>query len=106
MSLRFGAPALDETLSARSINSALAQYDPHHLPVAVFLIPREAEFGLQFYRDQSISRYELGQVPDGEHLVVAAQGYPKGVAKAAGRKAIYLGNFTAQRLDYFYVPAR
>src|SRR5436190_7885980 len=97
VSLRFGAPSLDETLSARSINSALSQYDPHHLPVAVFLIPREAEFGLQFYREQSIPRYELGQVPDGEHLVVAAQGYPRGVAKVAGRKAIYLGNFAAQR---------
>jgi len=106
VALRFGAAPLDQTLSARSVNTSLSQFDPHHLPVAVFLVPRETEFGLQFYRDQSISRYELGQVPAQEHLVVAAQGYPKGVSKAAGRKAIYLGNFAAQRLDFFYVPAR
>ena len=106
VALRFGAPVLDQTLSARSVVSALSQFDPHPLPVAVFLVPRETEFGLHFYRNQVTPRYELGQVPNQEHLVVAAQGYPEGVAKAAGRKAIYLGNFAAQKLDFFYVPAR
>jgi 4-amino-4-deoxy-L-arabinose transferase-like glycosyltransferase len=104
--LRFGSPPMDNALSARSVVDALAQYDPHHLPVAAFLVPRETEFGLAFYRDQVIPRYELGQVPEGEHMVVAAQGYPKGVSKAARRKAVFLGNFAAQKLDFFYVPVR
>jgi len=104
--LRFGSPPMDNALSARSVVDALAQYDPHHLPVAAFLVPRETEFGLTFYRDQVIPRYELGQVPEGEHMVVAAQGYPKGVSKAARRKAVFLGNVAAQKLDFFYVPAR
>lgn len=106
MALRFGAEPLDETLSARPIARELAAFDPHHLPVAVFLTPRETEFGLAFYCNQIIDRYELGQIPAGEHLVVAAQGYPRGVAKAAGRRVVYLRNFAPQKLDFFYVPGR
>jgi len=106
VTLRFGSSALDTTLSARPVASALAQFDPHHLPVAVFLIPRETEFGLAFYRDQAPFRYELGQVPDGEHLVVVATQYSRGVARATGRKAVYLGEFAPQKFDYFYVSAR
>jgi 4-amino-4-deoxy-L-arabinose transferase-like glycosyltransferase len=106
LALRSGSQMLDNSLSARPVANALAQYDPHHLPIAVFLVPRETEFGLQFYRDQTVSRYELGQIPAGEHLVVAARGFQKGVAKASGRNPIYLGDFTQQKLEYFYVPAR
>jgi 4-amino-4-deoxy-L-arabinose transferase-like glycosyltransferase len=106
VTLRFGSTALDDTLSARPVANALAQIDPHHLPIAIFLVPRETEFGLAFYRNQTPSRYELGQVPDGEHLVVVAKKYSRGVARAAGRKAVYLGEFEAQKFDYYYVPAR
>ncbi len=106
LALRSGSQMLDDSLSARPVANALAQYDPHHLPMAVFLVPRETEFGLQFYRDQTVSRYELNQIPSGEHLVVAARGFQKGVAKAAGRKPIYLRDFPQQKLEYFYVPAR
>ena len=106
LALRFGAQPIDETLSARPVANELANFDPHHLPVAVFLVPRETEYGLAFYRDQVVSRYELGQIPEGEHLVLAAQGFRKAVAKAAGRKVTYLGNFAPQKLEYFYVAAR
>lgn len=104
--IRLGAWPLDEKLSARPVANELASFDTQHLPVAVFLVPRETEFGLAFYRNQVVARYELGQVPPGEHFVVAAQGYPVGVAKAAGREVKFLENFAAQRLDLFYVPAQ
>ena len=106
ITLRLGAPALDRTLSARSASGALEMVDPHHLPVAVFWGPRETEFGLQFYRDQPMPRYELNQIPDGEHLVVATEGHERGVfKKVPNRKVTHLGNFAAQRLDFFYVAA-
>jgi hypothetical protein len=38
--------------------------------------------------------------------VVAAQGYSAGVSAKAERKAVYLGSLPAQKLDFFYVPAR
>jgi hypothetical protein len=102
--LRFGAPALDQTLSARPVAEALSRLAPQQLPIAVVLVPRETEFGLQFYRNQKIPRYELGQAPAGEHLLVAAQGFRNAFAKnVPGRRIVYLGNFPGQRLEFFYV---
>jgi 4-amino-4-deoxy-L-arabinose transferase-like glycosyltransferase len=106
IAVRFGAMPLNQTLSARPVANELANLDPHHLPVAVFLAPRETEFGLAFYRNQTISNYQMRQIPPGEHIVVAAQGFQKSVAKDSGRKVIYLGNFVPQKLEYFYVAAR
>lgn len=106
VALRFGAQPIDDTLSARPVAKELANFDPHHLPVAVFLVSRETEFGLAFYRNQIISNYQLGQIPAGEHLVVATQGFQKSIAKETGRKVTYLGNFAPQKLEYFYVAAR
>jgi 4-amino-4-deoxy-L-arabinose transferase-like glycosyltransferase len=107
IAVRSGAPALDATLSARPASAALQALDPHPLPVAVFLISRETEFGLQFYRNQAFPRYERGEVPDGEHLVVAIAGHEPDVARNAGnRRVTYLGSFAAQRLEFFYVAPR
>jgi 4-amino-4-deoxy-L-arabinose transferase-like glycosyltransferase len=104
--LRFGALPLDETLSTRPVANELANLDSHHLPLAVFLAPRETEFGLAFYRDQVVSDYQMRQIPAGEHIVVAAQGFQRSIAKESGRKVTYLGNFAPQKLEYFYVAAR
>jgi 4-amino-4-deoxy-L-arabinose transferase-like glycosyltransferase len=105
IAMRFGALRLDETLSARPVANQLASLDSHHLPIAVFLAPRETEFGLAFYRNQVISNYQTRQIPAGEHIVVAAQGFQKSIAKESGRKVTYLGNFAPQKLEYFYVAA-
>jgi 4-amino-4-deoxy-L-arabinose transferase-like glycosyltransferase len=104
--LRVGAVSVNDALSARSVVEALSKYGHDRLPVSVYLVTRETEFGLAFYRDQVVPRYEVGQVPEGEHLLVAAQGYPKGVANAAGRKPVFLQNLPAQKLDLYYVPRK
>ena len=100
-----GSGPLDRTLSARPVARELARVDPHHLPLAVLFVPRETEFGLAFYRNQRISRYELDQVPAGEHLVVAAAGFRQSIAAKTGRRPVYVGSFRAQKLEYFYVPS-
>jgi hypothetical protein len=105
IAMRFGALRLDETLSARPVANELANLDSHHLPVAVFLAPRETEFGLAFYRNQIISNYQMRQIPPGEHIVVAAQGFQRSIAKESGRNVTHLGNFPPQKLEYFYVAA-
>src|SRR5262249_14538152 len=106
IALHFGSAPMDDKLSARSVMNAISQYDHDRLPIAAYLVPRETEFGLAFYHNQAIPRYELGQVPAGEHILVAAQGYPKGVARVAGRKAVFLRNFVPQKLDLYYVRSR
>jgi 4-amino-4-deoxy-L-arabinose transferase-like glycosyltransferase len=102
--LRFGAPVLDQNLSARPVSRELSRLSTRQLPVAVALVPRELEFGLHFYRNQAIPRYELGQAPAGEHLVVARQGSQKAIAEnLPRRRVVYLGSFPAQKLEMFYV---
>jgi 4-amino-4-deoxy-L-arabinose transferase-like glycosyltransferase len=104
MAMRFAAPVLDDNSSARPVSEALSRMSHQQLPVAVVLVPRELEFGLQFYRNQAIPRYELGQVPAGEHLVVAREGFQKAFAHdVPGRRVTYLGDFPAQKLEMFYV---
>ena len=103
--IRFGATSLDQTLSARPVSEALSRLAPQQLPVAVVMVPRETEYGLQFYRNQqTIPRYEFRQAPAGEHLVVAAQGFRVALAgDVPGRRVVYLGNFPTQKLEFFYV---
>jgi hypothetical protein len=69
-------------------------------------VSRETEYGLAFYRNQVIDRYELGQVPAGEHLLVALEGSQTTIAKeVVGRRVSYLGSFAAQGLNYYWVSA-
>jgi hypothetical protein len=107
VAIRFGAQPLNDQLSARAVSDALAQVSPRNLPVAAVLVSRELEFGLQFYRNQPIPRYELGEAPASEQLVVAREGFQKAFARdVPGRKIVPLGNFPDQKLEFFYVSAR
>src|SRR5256712_1013231 len=104
--LRLGAPSLDATLSARPLAEQITKADNRRLPLAVLLTSRETEYGLQFFRNPTIARYEVGQVPPGGTPLVAPEGLRKGVEKrAAGRRVTYLGSFAAQGLDYYWVGA-
>ncbi len=94
--LRLGAPALDATLSARPLSQEISRIDNRTLPLAILRLSRETEYGLQFYRNRNIPRYELGQIPDGEHLLVAHEGWQKNVAKwTAGRRVHLFGQLRA-----------
>jgi len=104
--LRLGAPALDSTLSVRPLATEIGHLENKPLPLAVSGVSRQIEYGLAFYRNQTIDRYELGQIPAGEHLVVAPEGSQTTIAKqVAGRRVSYLGSFAPQGLDYYWVAA-
>jgi 4-amino-4-deoxy-L-arabinose transferase-like glycosyltransferase len=104
--LRLGAPALDSTLSVRPLANEISHLENKPLPLAVSGVSRQTEYGLAFYRNQIIDRYESGQVPAGEHLVVAPEGSQTAIAKqVAGRRVSYLGSFAPQGLDYYWVSA-
>jgi hypothetical protein len=46
----------------------------------------------------------VGQIPGGEHLVVAPEGSQTAIAKqVAGRRVSYVGSFAPQGLDYYWV---
>jgi 4-amino-4-deoxy-L-arabinose transferase-like glycosyltransferase len=104
--LRLGAPALDNMLSVRPLANEISHLETKPLPLAVAGVSRETEFGLAFYRNQIIDRYESGEVPADEHLVVAPEGSQTAIAKqVAGRRVSYLGSFAPQGLDYYWVSA-
>jgi 4-amino-4-deoxy-L-arabinose transferase-like glycosyltransferase len=104
--LKLGSTAVDLKLTSRPLAIELASVETHRLPLAVYGVPREVEYGLAFYRDQTILRYETGTIPPVEHLLVAPTSWMDNVAKAtAGRRVSFLGHYAPQQLDYFWVSA-
>jgi 4-amino-4-deoxy-L-arabinose transferase-like glycosyltransferase len=104
--LRLGAPALDSTLSARPLASEINRLGPAALPLAVAHVSRQTEYGLAFYRNELIARYESGQVPVGDHLLVMPETFESTVEKElAGRRFVTLGSSAAQGLNYYWVDA-
>jgi len=104
--LRLGATSIDQKLSARPLAIAIASVETHQLPLAVYGVSREMEFGLTFYRNQTAMRYESGYIPREEHLLVAPATWKDNVAKqTAGRRVLFLGHYAPQGVDYYWVAA-
>src|SRR6202008_4770642 len=99
-----GAHTGDQTLSARPVARQLSEMEMKPLAIAVLGVRRETEFGLAFYRNQVVSRYETQQVPPAEHLLVAPEGARNAIVQFVGQRRIsYLGNFAPQGLDFYWV---
>jgi 4-amino-4-deoxy-L-arabinose transferase-like glycosyltransferase len=104
--LKLGATAIDQKLSVRPLAVEIRSVETHPLPLAVYGVPREMEYGLAFYRNQTIARYERGSVPPEEHLLVAPARWKVDVAKrTTGRRVTFLGHYTPQDVDYYWVAA-
>jgi hypothetical protein len=104
--LKIGTTAIDQTLSARALAVEIARVETHQIPLAVYGVPREMEYGLTFYRNQTTVRYEAGSVPAGEHLLVAPATWKVNVAgRTAGRRVLLLGRYAPQDVDYYWVAA-
>jgi hypothetical protein len=104
--LKLGSSPLDQALSARPLAREISSIEAHPLPLAVYGVSRELEYGLTFYRNRWTIRYEWGNVPAGEHLLVAPENWqPEVVKRAAGRRVSFLGHYTPQHVDYFWISA-
>ena len=104
--LKLGSASLDQTLSSLPLARQIASVETYSLPLAVFGVRRETEYGLAFYRNQTIVRYERDSVPAEEHLLVAPENLRAEVVKqVADRRILLLGHFAPQHLDYYWVAA-
>ncbi|MGA8762375.1 MAG: glycosyltransferase family 39 protein [Candidatus Sulfotelmatobacter sp.] len=104
--LKLGSNALDHTLSARPLAQEISGMETHPLPLAIYHVPRELEYGLTFYRNRLTLNYDWGRVPPEEHLLVAPENSQTEVAGLlAGRRISLLGNYAPQHVDYFWVAA-
>jgi hypothetical protein len=55
--------------------------ETHPLPLAVYHVRRELEYGLTFYRNHLTFNYDWGSVPQEEHLLVAPENSQAEIAK-------------------------
>lgn len=101
------APAtalIDSCYSSRSAAVELQQLIENQEPVAVFEVPREVEYGLDFYLDHAISRYERGEIPHRAHIVVLPQSAEPALAgEIAGRAFVHIGSYAPQKLEFYRV---
>ncbi len=102
--LRTAASTIDITQSARVVELELEQVGAAAGPVAVFNVKRDVEYGLNFYRNQPITRYERDGVPAEKHVVVAREGSRDAVQALAGERQVSsLGRYLPQHLEFFLV---
>jgi 4-amino-4-deoxy-L-arabinose transferase-like glycosyltransferase len=104
VAIRIGTPRLDSILSARQVAVELRRLAPEPLPIAVYRVSRETEYGLGFYINQSISRYESGEKPAGPHILIARSGLELDVLRQTlDRRVAHLGSFPDQKLEYYLI---
>jgi 4-amino-4-deoxy-L-arabinose transferase-like glycosyltransferase len=104
--VKLGSSSLDQTLSARPLAEQIAGIEAHPLPLAVYHIPRELEYGFTFYRNRLTFNYDWGSTPAEEHLLVAPMNSRAEIDyRTGGRRISFLGHYPPQSVDYFWVAA-
>jgi lysylphosphatidylglycerol synthetase-like protein (DUF2156 family) len=102
--LRVAAPAMDMKYSARPMAANIAGLEAKPGELAVFEAPRDVEYGLAFYRNQVIRRYERGEIPAADHMVIAPEGARAKLEQMVpGRRVSQVGGYPARKLEYFWV---
>lgn len=102
--IRFAAPVIDATQSARPIAESIQAFSHEAVPVALYHINRMQEYGLEFYLNRPAQPYESGNVPAAAHVLVAAEGTQLQVAQLVpGRRVSYLTSIPAQKVDLYWV---
>ncbi|HLB92754.1 MAG TPA: glycosyltransferase family 39 protein [Terriglobales bacterium] len=102
--VRFAAPVIDDTRSARPIAESIEAFSHEPVPVAIYRVKRGQEYGLEFYLNRRAEKYEDGNIPAAEHVLVAAQGSQPQVAELVpGRRVSYLTSIPEQKLELYWV---
>lgn len=102
--IRFAAPAIDATQSARPVAATIRAFSREPVPVALYGVNRIKEYGLEFYLNRPVQKYEDGAAPAGAHLLVAASGSDSELrVLLSGRKVSYLTSIPEQSLTVYWV---
>jgi hypothetical protein len=106
--IKFASPSIDARNSARPIVTELANDSPSSAksPVAVFGVPRDIEYGLNFYENAPIANYDRGQIPPGEHRLVAKAGSGDALRLMMGNRLSRIGEFPVRKLEFYHVAAK
>jgi hypothetical protein len=102
--IRFAAPVIDATQSARPIAESIQAFSHEAVPIGLYHVHRAQEYGIEFYLNRPAQKYEDGDIPAAAHVVVAAQGTQSEVEQlVAGRRVSYLTSIPAQKVDLYWV---
>ncbi len=102
--LRAGGPVVDAVMSERPVAEDIAQIEGRRAQVSVFMASREVEYGLAFYRNQRVPRYERDGVPAADHLVVTPEKDSDALVNLVRpRRASRVGGFAPQHLEYYWI---
>jgi hypothetical protein len=98
------APVINATQSARPIAESIQAFSHEPVPIALYHLNREQKYGLEFYLDRPMEKYEDGNIPAASHVLVAAQGPQAQVAQlVSGRRVSYLTSVPGQKLELYWV---
>jgi len=108
LTVRVAAPTIDNMLSARPIAERINQIDTRHAELAAFKVGRDVEYGLGFYRNQPVSRYERGEIPQGDHVLIAGPGTRPQLERALtpGRRISYIGSYKPRQFDLYWISTQ
>jgi 4-amino-4-deoxy-L-arabinose transferase-like glycosyltransferase len=105
--IRFAAPAIDATQSARPVAQIIQAFSREPVPIALYHVTRVEQYGLEFYLNRQAQKYDDGDVPADAHLLVAGVGTDADLhVRLGGRKVSYLTSIPAQKLELYWVGAR
>ncbi|MBV9437616.1 MAG: hypothetical protein JOZ44_16275 [Acidobacteria bacterium] len=116
--LHYAGRILGEAYSSRQVASFIEKIERDNLQgrlrqVAVFDTRRDVEYGLGFYLDERIDRYERGEVPPGEHILVMRQGEREELLSRIGpnRESVsfgspFPGSADPQHLEVLWISSR
>ena len=102
--IRLAAPAIDDTQSARPIAEAIQAFSHEPVPVGLYHVGRVEEYGLDFYLNRPMQKYEDGEVPAEAHVLVAAANTESELRNLiGGRKVSYLTSIPEKKLEVYWV---
>lgn len=106
--IRFASPTIDLKNSSRPIVEQIAAIpgaaSVHR--VAVFGVPRDIEYGLNYYENAPIANYDRGEIPAGAHVLVARAGSAAALQMMLGQRVTPAGEFAARKLAIYFVSAK
>ena len=104
--IKYASPTIDIKSSSRPIAAKLSALPQATGKVAVFGVPRDIEYGLNFYENAPIASYDRGEIPAEAHLLVAREGTSQSLQMILGKRLSPVGEFSARNLEFYFVSAK
>jgi 4-amino-4-deoxy-L-arabinose transferase-like glycosyltransferase len=105
--LRFAGESIDLKESQRPVSKTINSFPPRLTEIAVYNVPRQVEFGLNYYEDRAIPRYERGEIPAAAHVVVTPKNSRDSLQLMLPGRTVYaIGQFAPQRLEFYLVGSK